>query len=500
MSHQKHIFLGVLLLLISAALASDFRVNPSTRFIVDKYNRSRIFHGVNAVYKLPPYYPPVLDKFDAFNSLSDVDFQNLKSWGLTMIRLYMSWEGTEQVRGQYNATYMEIVKTIVQKASKYNISVLLDTHQDLGSRKLCGEGLPDWAVNKTDFPAPLLYKIGYDANGHANLEDCNKHAFATFYATDNVKKAFENFYNDVDGIAESFTNFWKTIADFFKDEPNVIGYELINEPPAFTTKLVNIDLNYLQPLYRRTHEKIRSVDNNTIIFFEPNVFDIVSVGFTEGPGGPEYNDRQVFSYHIYCPEVTDSGEPKIPAVCEKFDRSYMNVKTAKANALGLAGFLTEFGALSNTQKSADEISRVAGLADEVLHSWSYWQFKWYNDFTTADRPGSIESFYNTDGSLQSNKTKALARSHAFATCGVPTSQSFDPTTGIFNFSYKLSWTCQGQPTELFLSQEYYYPKGFTYSFTGCGACAVSGENNYYQIVVPSMVSEGTAISLVIKPQ
>ena len=35
---------------------------------------------------------------------------------------------------------------------------------------------------------------------------------------------------DVDGIAESFTNFWQAVASFFKDEPNVIGYELLNEP------------------------------------------------------------------------------------------------------------------------------------------------------------------------------------------------------------------------------------------------------------------------------
>jgi len=494
---QKHIIIGLFLLFATAVLASDFKVNPDTRFIIDKYGRSRIFHGVNAVYKLPPYYPPILDKFDAFNSLSDQDFQNLRSWGLDHVRLYMSWEGTEQVRGQYNATYMEIIKTIVQRAAKYNISIILDAHQDLGSRKFCGEGLPDWAVNYTDFPSPLPWKISYDKNGYANLTDCNKHAFAQFYTTNNVRSAFENFYNDVDGIAESFTEFWKAIADFFKDEPNIIGYELINEPPSFTTKFINIDANYLQPLYRRTHNKIRQVDNNTIIFFEPNVFDIISVGFTAGPGGEEYNDRQVFSYHIYCPDVNSEGEPITPALCETFDKNYLSVKAKKAEALGLAAFLTEFGALSNSQKSADEVARVTGLADENLHSWSYWQFKWYDDFTTAAKPGSTESLYNVDGTLQANKTKALARSYAPATCGVPTSQVFDPTSGNFTFSYKLSQNCQGQPTEIFLSNEYYYPKGFTYNITGCTGASLLGSNNYYTVSVPSSAAEGTPITITV---
>jgi endoglycosylceramidase len=51
--------------------------------------------------------------------------------------------------------------------AEYNISVLLDAHQDLLSRKFCGEGAPDWAVftNKT-FPYPIKDSIKRDANGY----------------------------------------------------------------------------------------------------------------------------------------------------------------------------------------------------------------------------------------------------------------------------------------------------------------------------------------------
>jgi len=492
---RSFLFSGVFFLLISFAFASNFRIDPNTQHFIDEFGRARIFHGVNAVYKLFPHHPPILDSFDAFNSLSDTDFQNLRSWGLSLVRLYLSWEGTERVRGQYNTTYLEIVRGIVRKAAKYNITIILDAHQDIASRKLCGEGLPDWAVNRTDFPAPLPGHISYDEHGYANITDCNKKEFALYYTTNDVRNTFKNFYNNVDGVADSFTNFWRAVADFFKNEPNVLAYELINEPPSFTVEKVDIDLNYLQPLYKKTHDKIRQVDNNTIIFFEPQIFDIVSVGFTEGPGGPEYNDRQALSYHIYCPDVTPTGEPITPMICQTLDSQMLKVKAEKAKKLGVPGILTEFGALSATPKSCDEISRVTQLADEYLHSWTYWQFKWYDDFTTAARPGSTESFYFPDGSLQEPKVKALARSYAVATCGVPTAQRFEPGSGEYTFSFRYKKDCKGKSSEFFFHEKFYYPDGIKYVINQCEGCTLVGSNNYYSIQTTDSTKDNALITL-----
>ena len=160
MSKLLLIYLLVSALLLGSLLASNYKVNPSTLFFVDQYNRSLLFHGVNVVYKFPPYYP-ILDTFDPVNSLCDQDYQNLREWGLNSIRLYISWEGTEQVRGQYNETYMSIVQNITRTAAKYNISVILDAHQDVVSRKFCGEGLPDWAVNQNKFPCPTAIQCQF---------------------------------------------------------------------------------------------------------------------------------------------------------------------------------------------------------------------------------------------------------------------------------------------------------------------------------------------------
>jgi hypothetical protein len=60
------------------------------------------------------------------------------------------------------------------------------------------------------------------------------------------------------------------------------------------------DNQNLLPLYQQLHSAIRAFDDQHTILFEPAVFftslpfgNLTTSGFTEGPGGPSYNDRQV---------------------------------------------------------------------------------------------------------------------------------------------------------------------------------------------------------------
>lgn len=50
--------------------------------------------------------------------------------------------------------------------------------------------------------------------------------------------------------------------------------------------------------------------------------------------------------------------------------------------------MTEFGALSNSEKSAGEVKVLTDIMSQYFRSWCYWQFKYYNDITTAARPGT----------------------------------------------------------------------------------------------------------------
>ena len=65
-------FFLILLIIISVSniILKDIRIN--LKHFVDEHNRVRIFHGMNVVYKLPPYIP-IIDKFDPLYSLNDDD-------------------------------------------------------------------------------------------------------------------------------------------------------------------------------------------------------------------------------------------------------------------------------------------------------------------------------------------------------------------------------------------------------------------------------------------
>ena len=94
--------------------------------------------------------------------------------------------------------------------------------------------------------------------------------------TEEVSFGFGQFYNNVNGVADSFAKFWGFMASEFKQYDTVLGYELINEPfagdlyQAFSILLPGLagSLN-LAPLYEKAATEIRKVDTETIIFYEP---------------------------------------------------------------------------------------------------------------------------------------------------------------------------------------------------------------------------------------
>jgi endoglycosylceramidase len=102
---------------------------------------------------------PIIDRFDHQYSFSAEDVAYLRQWGANAIRLAVMWPGVEPTRGQYNTTYMAMMKNITAMCEAAGIAVLLEMHQDVFSEKFCGEGVPLWAAVPTNssaaFPEPL---------------------------------------------------------------------------------------------------------------------------------------------------------------------------------------------------------------------------------------------------------------------------------------------------------------------------------------------------------
>lgn len=92
-----------------------------------------------------------------------------------------------------------------------------------------------------------------------------------------------------------FCNIWKKIADYYKDEPVILGYELINEPIAhyFDNKE---ELNdKLEPLHKRAVKSIREVDNNHIILIGAPQWNSNFKPFKDA----SYDDKLMYTCHRY---------------------------------------------------------------------------------------------------------------------------------------------------------------------------------------------------------
>jgi endoglycosylceramidase len=170
-------------------------------------------------------------------------------------------------------------------------------------------------------------------------------------------------------------------------------------------------------------------------------------------------------------------------------------KVSNAERINVPGFLTEFGALSDSSSSVREINRILGLAERSFNSWTYWQFKYYNDVTTAARPATTESFYDNAGQLQSHKVAALSRPYFTAICGTPLSTSYDEVNRVLALEYTAG-NCT-QPTELFLGKG--FELGFKAEFTpACSGCKVAvAQAPFYRVQLEG-VSKGTRVKVVIR--
>jgi hypothetical protein len=64
------------------------------------------------------------------------------------------WSGVEPEPQQYNVTYLNVMKNIIELLESNSIFVLLDMHQDVLSTRTGGyDGIPTWLYDR--FPPPV---------------------------------------------------------------------------------------------------------------------------------------------------------------------------------------------------------------------------------------------------------------------------------------------------------------------------------------------------------
>ena len=142
---------------------------------------------------------------------------------------------------------------------------------------------------------------------------------------------------------------WKKLAEIFKDETIIIGYDLLNEPIAhyFDAEKLN---PLLEPLYKKITKAIREVDNNHLIFLGGAQWDTNFKVF-----GKPFDDKLVYNFHKYWTEPTQD------VIQEYIDFS---------NKYNVPLWMSESG--ENTDEWIDEFRT---LLETNNISWSFWPYK-----------------------------------------------------------------------------------------------------------------------------
>ncbi|MGH9608418.1 MAG: glycoside hydrolase family 5 protein [Bryobacteraceae bacterium] len=86
---------------------------------------------------------------------------------------------------------------------------------------------------------------------------------------------------------------WRRIAQHYRDEPAILGYDLLNEPIPQWPRLRKYN-DKLEPLYRRVIKVIREVDPNHCIILEAAQWDTNFKVF-----GPPFDANSIYEFHRY---------------------------------------------------------------------------------------------------------------------------------------------------------------------------------------------------------
>ncbi len=471
----------------------SFMSSPGGPYIYDSDGRMVLLHGTNVVYKHAPFiaYP---DPGEPWN-FSASDAAQMQKLGFNMVRLGIEWQGLEPGSGgpnqpnictagtpgdphEFNQAladqYLKHVAATVKLLAKYGIYTLLDMHQDVYNQLFRGEGAPNWAVCTNN--VPIVPKGGRWSNNYSNAQ---------------LQTAVQHFWaNDVVGnLQGQFDLVWKTVADYFKNDRWVVGYDPYNEPFSTETQIASESTftGQLECFYTgRGHTgylangatpltcpptvpvngvvpTIESVDRRHLIFVEPDIYWVTG-GNIPSQLGPMPFQRLVFNFHVYCGDRSPlTGNPTNLLKClqsEETAASEQDVTrlsmSSSYQSNGPAMFMSEFGA-TTSQALAGFDAEWAGL-DEV--GWAYWAWKYYNDPTGS----SAEGLVLPDGSYNPIVTE-LSRTYPQDVAGIASSILFNPFTGAWGMIYTPSLSATGS-TIIDVAAQQHYPNGWCAAVRG----------------------------------
>ena len=258
--------------------------------------------------------------FDLYrkNYITEKDVKYISDNNFNALRVPLHYRDFSPNFMEFSTEGFELLDSLVAWGNRYNVYLILDMHAAPG------------AQNTSDFSDS-------EFNGDSEL--------------------FTSYTNQ-----RWLASTWKHIANYYKNEPVIAGYDLLNEParPGVATTLRNI--------YEQCIDSIRAVDQNHMVIIEGNWYGNDHTGLF-----PPFDPNIVYSFHHYVGGINDTMT------------MYNQYRNGIALQYDVPLWVGEFGENSNTWANG-----IKEFFNRNNIGWSWWNFK------SVERISSLFSYKITD--------------------------------------------------------------------------------------------------------
>ncbi|MFB9841963.1 glycoside hydrolase family 5 protein [Mucilaginibacter ginsenosidivorans] len=292
-------------------------------FKFDKTNSPRLINEAITELIGPGEAKKFWEKY-LHNYITEGDIHYLKSIGVNSIRIpfnYRLFTSEDYLGANDPNRGFELIDPVISWCKKEGIYVILDMHAAPGGQT--GDNIDD------GYGYPFLFK------SEASQKQC--------------------------------AEIWARIAGHYKNEPIIIGYDLLNEPIA--TYFDAGDFNpSLEPVYKLITAAIRTVDKNHIVILGGAQWDS-----NFKPFGPPFDAKLIYQFHKYW---TDPTKAVIQDYIDFRDKYNVPIYCGE------------------TGENKDEwVKQFKDVLEQNNIGWHYWPYKKMENlsgFVTFDKPANYD--------------------------------------------------------------------------------------------------------------
>jgi endoglycosylceramidase len=425
---------AALLALVVACAAKHEADDPPKKWrvehgeIVDASGRTVILRGAN--FAGSQKFAPHLSDFGAAELTRMRD-----AFGMNVVRFIVTWAAVEPNKGAFDEAYLDALETRMKWAEDAGVLVFVDMHQDLyGEGFAGGDGAPKWVCDDAHYQA---------------FQPKDPWFFG--YLDPNVEACVDAMYEPGSEARAHFVDAWKKLATRLVKHENVIGFDILNEPPWGSYTITEFEPDKLAPFYVEVTKAVREIAPDWLLFAEPSG--------SRNVGYPTHLPKLGIDNVVYAPHSYDNdaeqGKGFDPARADAIAQ-YVKTLRAEADDLGAALFIGEYGGTTSKPGITPYMQAEVSAAASVGAGSAYWAY---------DKDTAGYAVLNDDGSEKKELADTIVTPYPSRVAGSGVTWSFDAGVATIRFKPDASIT---SPTEIVVPARS-YPNGV---IVDCGGCTV----------------------------